>query len=414
MESSISSVQMNSSLAHSPAQISLNSRLPTPPASPEHDHLRKLQVARGQKRRRSSTSALTAPAIGLWKRIIANLPQTKKLYVLKNSCIHPQQLPEIRSLKRKHSCAEMEAIPDEDDVFSQFRDEIFSPYLVRESSPSRSQPKDSKSNRSILPLFSPELGELGELGGPDIEGAIALFNIFQDGRSRPAFSITPDVISRAPNSIYEAWMRDKPRHNPCFDNLCDQRNQNCPYTNMFPYPHFHSPPEKCLLEAPLCETSCRCPPLSSLGMNDTQEHKHEHCISRLAPLPSGAGDCLLASHPTRNHKCCYWSPSSLAGLPILHKRNYHTSKEVESRRKRMRIPRLHDRTGLVDRRLELGLCLRDCDGVGDDVLGEQGRKLCADIDGGLFGGVVGNVRLELETRTDGTDGDKLCEELIWG
>jgi hypothetical protein len=48
------------------------------------------------------------------------------------------------------------------------------------------------------------------------------------------------------------------------------------------------------------------------------------------------------------------------------------------------------------------------------MLGEQGRKLCADIDGGLFNGEIGSVRLELETRSDGTDGDKLCEELFWG
>ena len=99
------------------------------------------------------------------------------------------------------------------------------------------------------------------------------------------------------DSIRECWERERQDPNGRVESirqsrnasLCNLQDPNCKYSSQYTFKHYHSPANEC-------------------RMGPT----HDHCVSRLHPLPGKQGDCLflLKAFP-RHRTCCYLGPSSL-------------------------------------------------------------------------------------------------------
>ncbi|KAH6671765.1 hypothetical protein B0J14DRAFT_80488 [Halenospora varia] len=152
-------------------------------------------------------------------------------------------------------------------------------------------------------------------------------------------SSRPAGDASTPNH-HRSWIQTLPPK-PGLTNFCDRKDPDCLYIYQFHQPHFHSSPEKCIIGPDSAEITTTLP----------SSNTHEHCISRLHPLPDRLGPCMLADLPSRNHKCCYWQPKDIEEWTEDCKQVYDTAKAVESRRTSMDIDDSHwinkkPRTGL--------------------------------------------------------------------
>lgn len=363
--------------------------LSTPPCSPDLNQLWRQKGRENGTLKTPVGRQQDANDRDLWGRILAMIPEGKKEagYILKNSPIHPQELlkTQPKASQRQSSidsCPSLQYCESVDDDPSE---------CITVTGSGSSTPRNASSSEPMTP-------DVKDLAAADI-----LLDIFHDDTARSAVSATSPTISNNTNSIYDAWQRNKPRHNPFFDGFCDQGDAECQYSTMFPCKHYHSPPAKCLL----ANLKQKPAPPSPSRHGSHNASTHECCISRLSPLPSGAGSCMLSSLPSRNHACCWWAAPELDGMSILHKRDYDKVSIEFHISKRMRIL---DRTELVDRRLglELGIGISAGLGLGVcDEMGTEGKKLQRDLEEGVLM-VDGALEVKAETSSER---DELSEEL---
>jgi hypothetical protein len=107
-----------------------------------------------------------------------------------------------------------------------------------------------------------------------------------------------------------------------YTNLCDLKDSDCVYNFQSTCPHIHILTSKCTITASPSEPSS--PP-------------HEHCISRIRPLPGQAGPCLLAEKVDRRHICCYWPEEDRIDWPQNIEQEYDRGKILEANRLRIQI-----------------------------------------------------------------------------
>ncbi|TVY23138.1 hypothetical protein LHYA1_G007874 [Lachnellula hyalina] len=117
-----------------------------------------------------------------------------------------------------------------------------------------------------------------------------------------------------------------------YDHLCDLKDPGCTYSSQSTCAHFHVPPSKCTFTISTAE------PLSP---------PHEHCISRLRPLPGQAGPCLLTEKVDRKHICCGWADKDKDDWPQVTGEEYDRGKILEADRFHIRI---HDRSRWINRK----------------------------------------------------------------
>jgi hypothetical protein len=322
-------------------------------------------------------------------------------YVYKNNLIHPRELL-VAPQKRRHVWPFGPPIVQHDNTQDNCS-------KANPDPPPKGTPDgrhDSLYNSSTA-LLAPAYCETtackpSKVDATSLVSATMLLDIFREVTPQLAVSVTSPAIIRNHTFIYDSWCKNASLWNrsPIFKDLCDRGEVDCEYNTLFSCKHFHSPPEKCLFS-----------PSNALylreysGQYDTTQTyavQHEHCISRLSPFPSGIGECMLATLPSRHHKCCHWSDQNLTGLEVVRKRGYDKVALIEHRKKNMRIV---DRRSWIDGRLGMdqSVCLRGC----DDVLGEQGRRLKMELDEGAL-----EIDLEADAAPDkDVVGDALCEEL---
>jgi hypothetical protein len=101
--------------------------------------------------------------------------------------------------------------------------------------------------------------------------------------------------------------------------LYDLRDPRCKEITTATCKHYHPLPSKCVLNNRPSE----------LGVPSLP---HEHCISRLRPLPDKAGPCILADIPSRRHVCCIWEPQDWEGWDDVCKEDYEKSDAEKLRR----------------------------------------------------------------------------------
>jgi len=387
MESSAGLNLTVSSSANTHIVLSPPSSLPTPPTSPDHIQLQNL--GREQRWKLSETKAGEAQAIILWRRIMNTLPRRHNCggYASENNLIQP------REVALTHESASSVDLSTEYCKECDFKAGTPLPCIAREASPSH---KDSRGSQPTMPEVC------------DLEGATILLEIFRDGKECPGVSVTSPSISHQIDSVYDSWSRKKPRHNPLLDGLCDRNDPECEYSTLFSCQHFHSPPSKCLLGRPSYSSTHRYSSYKASAVTapaNYSTHPHKHCISRLTPLPSGAGDCMLATLPSRNHRCCLWDPTDLPGISMLHRRGNFQDLRTKDKHCRKRA-KIHDRRGWIDRRMEMRQSVTmgnwDCED-----LSVEGRRFRADLEAGVVG-----LELDLEgEESEGRGGDELWREL---
>jgi hypothetical protein len=218
----------------------------------------------------------------------------------------------------------------------------------------------------------------------------------------PAYSVSE--IAQNPTIIHDNWLSSPPNSNPRLIARCNLKDPQCKYTSLSTTPHFHVPPENCHHSKPIL------PPIFPLP--DTCERKldHEHCVSRLCPLPAGAGQCLLANLPSKHHECCYWDEAHLEGIPIYQKEIFKDYKVKEGRKNRIKI---WDRSSDVDangcvRNEELLSCVpirEELDEGGTKILEWLGKS-DVDVDMGDLEGNKDPMRQLLRPSRE--------EEMSWG
>jgi hypothetical protein len=311
----------------SPSCSSPVSLLPTPPASPDTSHLAFLGKANKGKKTISlvsSSSGSTNP-YGFLNRIMEMASQSKRSrgQGLRTSYIHPQQRSPCRFRRPRTSSIETEKSTLRKDI--SISDDMSYTFSSRDPTP-------SLRNSSNEP--SPRL-DLDDSDGTVLHIATLLHD-FRRG-NEPAYSVSE--IAQKPTLIHDNWLSKPPNSNPKLIIRCNLKDPQCKYTALSTTPHFHVPPENCHHSKPILPRTFPLP--------DTCEYTldHEHCVSRLCPLPAGAGQCLLANLPSKHHQCCYWDEAHLKGIPIYQKEIFKDYKVKEGRKNRVKI---WDRSSDVD------------------------------------------------------------------
>lgn len=153
-----------------------------------------------------------------------------------------------------------------------------------------------------------------------------------------------------------------------YANLCDLKDPGCTYSSQSTCAHFHVPPFKCTFTA------------------STFEHlspPHEHCISRLRPLPGQAGPCLLAEKVHRQHICCCWTDKERDDWPQITAEEYDRGKLLEADRFHIRV---HDRSRWINRKNPALPYPPDMikELIKELNCGDGGRLLLADLESGAI------------------------------
>lgn len=136
--------------------------LPTPPASPDH------QLVESQQAPKTATIQVreqTPPRVQAWRRIFKLSGPTNGQYVLRNSLIHPQEIPQSHIALRQPRLFPARSFSEEE--VNDMSDDASTCYSSRESSPSRTDAKDEE-------LFS---HDLPALEGSGLYGAALLIEI---------------------------------------------------------------------------------------------------------------------------------------------------------------------------------------------------------------------------------------------
>ncbi|KAE8443449.1 hypothetical protein EG329_001846 [Mollisiaceae sp. DMI_Dod_QoI] len=367
---------VSSAIVPSPCSIGSNiSLLPTPPASPAIVHKAKNEDRETVARQKQVSSSKNLDSL---RRIVAMAVKQKSQgpYILRNSVTHPQQLPSSAPRRQSEELIHLDISPDEGD--DDLSEEISSPLHTRDSTVSL---LDAEGEQLILE-------EPVNLDGADLFIATLLTDLARDERKEPCISVTASTIISDPSAaIRRDWSRNKPKHNPLLDGLCDMNISNCHYITKSTTRHFHSPPEKCRRPV-LASTS------TAFGSRHTNpnyppsNHEHEHCVARLGPFPHTAGDCLLANAPVcfPNHKCCRWDPVDLEGRSIAPDREFYDVKILQQgRKKRIKIC---DTRSRVELKVAAGFEIED-DDIAD--LGDAGRSFKAALDAGKLNEEIKNL-----------------------
>lgn len=144
----------------------------------------------------------------------------------------------------------------------------------------------------ILSDFSRADQELGDDG--DVR-------ITKDCQNKPQYFsvIDPTLVNRT-TSIYELHQehnayQSRHKQDRLLARLCSRTQHDCPYSNQFPYKHYHSSGSKC--HSPLI----------------TDGKPHVHCLTRQRDQPGQAGDCILSTTPSTMHSCCCGRMKNCAG-----------------------------------------------------------------------------------------------------
>jgi hypothetical protein len=337
--------------------------LPTPPASPDH------QLVESQQAPKTATIQVreqTPPRVQAWRRIFKLSGPTNGQYVLRNSLIHPQEIPQSHIALRQPRLFPARSFSEEE--VNDMSDDASTCYSSRESSPSRTDAKDEE-------LFS---HDLPALEGSGLYGAALLIEICRKekenlqtlSKDKGDLGISTNFsdFCNGTKSIRGEHDRNmnKPTDNLLLTTRCSVNDPQCVYTRLSTQAHYHCPLEKCALSKPTWSDST-VPYQDTL---DDYDPNHEHCISRLGPYPDSAGDCHLANSINNfpNHICCYWTGADLDSIPRQSKRLYDDRKLLEAKKKHMRI---HDRRAWIGKQLNAGekITIRDCE------LREGGKRL---------------------------------------
>jgi len=346
--------------------------LPTPPASPDQ------QLAESQQAPKTATIQVqeqASPRVQAWRRIFKLSGPMNGQYVLRNSLIHPQEIPQSNVALRQPRLLPARSFSEEE--VKDMSDDASTCYSSRESSPSRTDAKDEDVFSHDLPASE----------GSGLYGAALLIEICRKekenlqtlSKDKGDLGISANFFnfcngSKSIRGEYDRNM-NKPTDNPLLISRCNLKDPQCVYTYLSTQLHYHSPRAKCALSKPT-SSDCTVPHQDILNGHDPN---HEHCVSRLGPYPGSAGDCHLANsirHFT-THICCYWTGVDLDSVPRRSKRRYDDRKLLEAKKKRMRI---HDRRAWIGNQWNPGekVTIRDCD------LGEGGRAFMDDLRRGVL------------------------------
>ncbi|KAH8667390.1 hypothetical protein BGZ60DRAFT_528693 [Tricladium varicosporioides] len=262
--------------------------LPTPPLTPARYH----QEAQSPSHTVTSgiSSALSEQGgVKMWRRIIEQTRNPNAPYkMLKRSLIHPQRIPDSPD-------AELRCSPET---------------VQRSETPG-------------IPVAYP-IDKIEQYTGTDIVLARCLDTM------RHSTVLSRPVGDESTPNQHRSWIQTLPSKADLTD-FCDRKDPECQYIYQFHQPHFHSSPEKCIIGPDTADITTTLP----------SSNTHEHCISRLQPLPDRLGSCMLADLPSRNHKCCYWQPKDIEEWTENDKQVYDTAKAAESRRMSMDIDDNH-------------------------------------------------------------------------
>lgn len=396
--------------------------LPTPPASPDQDLLRfRHQLKKVPVVAEEQCHSLPRP----WRGIFELSGRTNGKYVLRNSLIHPQQPSQSPVERWLPSVAFMDGYSE--DKNSEMDEDSSTCCNAKETtSHVLAHPRDETlSSRDIPDLDNPHLYscDLHNLDGPGVCGAADFLEICRKEEKTLLASKKDkdetldhhdddaDTYYNA-KSMHEVWVAKKRTENPRFTALCSIKDPHCPYTILSTRLHYHCPEEKCKLSKIIFPADVSSSASGVLGPEkplDEYDPNHIHCVSRLGPFPDSAGECHLQNslYKYPDHKCCYWKDEYLHEMTRRGKREYEKRKTEEAKRKHMLI---RDRTGDVAVRLGQGqtVGIRDYERLGG--LGEEGRGLLEELEGGVWddevekmGEAVGGGRHEFQAIDDGSD-----------
>ncbi|KAK0121602.1 hypothetical protein ONS95_009891 [Cadophora gregata] len=362
----------------------------TPPASPEHSNSRKS----GRGKDYQSNHIVSVPVDrDCWARIkdmASRRPAQSDYYVLRNSSIHPQRSLDVTGSADRGRSASISLLTEE--------------YESDWSSGASS----CSSSRNVSPGCTSSTASLkrtqeGQRVNDRIVVCEALLMLhanenLEARHDRLAFSAADPSIAQDPTLISAEWKANRPERNPKLDGLCQSKDPHCPYITNYTCRHFHPDPAKCRLDKEP-DLELHEPSTAKLskqwdswfdannGTPRQDRHMdHEHCITRVRPYPAGAGDCLLAANPRKNHRCCDWNEKDFDGISQNYIREYNRSKHAEAERHRVAI---FDQSTLV--RTENRL---PDHGITEDQLGLGGQMLQIELSHGDLGSELEHFEMD--------------------
>lgn len=312
---------------------------PTPPTSPDVQHIQK--AGTGTEKRKQAASHPQVPIPAFWQRVGAEALESRKRqrgpYVLRRSMIHTQNLSQFtqRGIAKAPTYP---AAEDEDEEESDDDDHDDDDDDCGALSDIRSRIDRRCSSRSVSAAQDeqPIIKDLPGLDGDGLNGAYTLVDIRRNGDG-PVISLTSPRTAADPAAAIRAYYEEHGLvHNPFQEALCDSNIPGCPYITKSTGKHYHPSHEKCRR---------RSSGLTPAGFDHLHPNvfprllTHEHCISRAGAFPDRIGDCLLANSPYRHpsHKCCIWTPKDLESIILPPDHGSEDRKSREARKKRSEI-----------------------------------------------------------------------------
>ncbi|KAH7342369.1 hypothetical protein BKA65DRAFT_290646 [Rhexocercosporidium sp. MPI-PUGE-AT-0058] len=325
---------------------------PTPPASPELDMSRK--VGKGKDIRPKTVASVPVDeVISIWARIgdmVTRRAFQSNHYVLRTSLVHPRRCQSAEGSMERGRSASIALPTDKHDNDSGCS-------FNSTTSGSRDVSPDSQADAEYLRKVTEGRRVHYGILLKEFKEQPRMFRTYANLGGRPAglpFSAADPLIASDPTRIRADWEAKRQGHNPNPDNLCQNNDLHCSYTTKYTCKHYHPDPAKCYLgKQPLLELYNYSAANRRGWMAWTEGNRaatqyrhveHEHCITRLYPYPAGAGDCMLAGIPPRNHVCCLWAPVDLDGLAQNFIRAYNKLKDANAQRHRVTI---FDQSNLV-------------------------------------------------------------------